>query len=100
MEDVYDYMFHLLNEYAKLLRYKPSVPEKATELCSEIMACQAEGIEKKLMMESMVKGPIDESPCKMRIPFSQLSLDSFMKRKESSIEQVLKLEKEEQKEKT
>ncbi|KAM3320021.1 hypothetical protein BC332_08125 [Capsicum chinense] len=103
MEYVYDYMFHLLNEYAKLLKYKPGVPQNANELCSEIMACPAEGIEKKLMMESMVNGPIDETQCKMPLPFDQLSLDSLLKRKESSIEEVLSLEKQywqEQKEKT
>lgn len=100
---MYDYMFHLLNEYAKLLKYKPSVPKNANELCSEIMACPAEGIEKKLMMESMVNGPTDESPCKMPLPFSELTLDSYQKRKQSSIEEVLTMEKhywKEQKEKT
>ncbi|KAI3680344.1 hypothetical protein L2E82_50447 [Cichorium intybus] len=39
MEHVYDYMFHLLTGYSKLLKYKPTVPENATELCSETMAC-------------------------------------------------------------
>ncbi|GFZ15339.1 O-glucosyltransferase rumi-like protein [Actinidia rufa] len=32
MDYVYDYMFHLLSEYAKLMRYKPTVPRKAIEL--------------------------------------------------------------------
>uniref|UniRef100_A0A0V0HVX6 Putative O-glucosyltransferase rumi-like n=1 Tax=Solanum chacoense TaxID=4108 RepID=A0A0V0HVX6_SOLCH len=93
MEYVYDYMFHLLNEYAKLLKYKPSVPKNASELCSEIMACPAEGTEKKLMMESMVNWPIDESPCKMPIPFNKLSLDSYHKRKQNSIKEVRTLER-------
>jgi len=29
-------MFHLLSEYAKLLKYKPTRPPDAIELCSEI----------------------------------------------------------------
>ncbi|KAH0702673.1 hypothetical protein KY290_019772 [Solanum tuberosum] len=93
MEYVYDYMFHLLNEYAKLLKYKPRVPKNASELCSEIMACPAEGTEKKLMMESMVNWPIDESPCKMPIPFNKLTLDSYHKRKQNSIKEVRTLER-------
>lgn len=93
MDYVYDYMFHLLNEYAKLLRYKPKVPKSASELCSEIMACPAEGTEKKLMMESMVNWPIDDSPCKMPIPFDKLSLDSYYKRKQNSIKEVRTLER-------
>ena len=32
MDNVYDYMFHLLNEYSKLLKFKPTMPEKAVEL--------------------------------------------------------------------
>ncbi|PWA65126.1 Lipopolysaccharide-modifying protein [Artemisia annua] len=35
MDNVYDYMFHLLTAYSKLMKYKPTVPENATELCSE-----------------------------------------------------------------
>ncbi|KAE8022532.1 hypothetical protein FH972_008324 [Carpinus fangiana] len=56
MEYVYDYMFHLLNQYAKLLTFKPIRPRRAVELCSETMACSAEGLQKKFFMESMVKG--------------------------------------------
>uniref|UniRef100_A0A5B7ASI6 Putative glycosyltransferase n=1 Tax=Davidia involucrata TaxID=16924 RepID=A0A5B7ASI6_DAVIN len=88
MDYVYDYMFNLLNEYAKLLRYKPTVPQNAIELCSEMMACPAEGFEKKFMMESMVKGPMDMSPCTMPPPYNPLTLNSFLKRKANSIKQV------------
>ena len=31
MDNVYAYMFHLLNEYAKLLNFKPTVPDEAME---------------------------------------------------------------------
>jgi hypothetical protein len=41
MDHVYDYMLHLLTEYAKLLRYKLTVPEKAVEICAESIACPA-----------------------------------------------------------
>lgn len=93
MDYVYDYMFHLLNEYAKLLRYKPTVPPKAVELCSETMACPAEGFTKKFMMESMVKGPTDKSPCVMQPPYDPPTLHSVLRRKENSIKQVENWEK-------
>ena len=88
MDYVYDYMFHLLSEYAKLMRYKPTVPRKAIELCSETMACPSEGLQKKFMTESMVKGPIDASPCTMPPPYDPLALHSLLSRKANSIRQV------------
>lgn len=88
MDQVYDYMFHLLSQYAKLLKYKPVVPRRAVELCSETMACPAEGLTKKFMMESLVKGPKDESPCVMQPPYDPATLQSVLQRKQNSIEEV------------
>ncbi|PHT53134.1 hypothetical protein CQW23_07596 [Capsicum baccatum] len=88
MDYVYDYMFHLLSEYAKLLKYKPTVPRKAVELCSEAMACPAEGLTKKFMLESMVEGPSDAIPCSMPPPFGPAGLHSILGTKENSIKQV------------
>ncbi|XP_004309206.1 PREDICTED: O-glucosyltransferase rumi homolog [Fragaria vesca subsp. vesca] len=93
MDYVYDYMFHLLSEYAKLLRFKPTVPPEAIELCSETMACQAEGLEKKFMMESMVKGPAVTSPCTMPPPYDPASLFSVLRRRSNIIKRVETLEK-------
>uniref|UniRef100_A0A2P2KD36 KDEL motif-containing protein 1 n=3 Tax=Rhizophora mucronata TaxID=61149 RepID=A0A2P2KD36_RHIMU len=88
MEYVYDYMFHLLNEYSKLLTFKPFIPRKAVELCSETMACPAHGLEKKFMMESMVKGPADSNPCTLSPPYDPASFNAIIRRKENSIKQV------------
>ncbi|MCE3215668.1 hypothetical protein HAX54_003160 [Datura stramonium] len=88
MDYVYDYMFHLLSEYSKLLKYKPTVPQKAVELCSEAMACPAEGLAKKFMLESMVEVPSDAIPCNMPPPFGPASLHSNLERKENSLKQV------------
>lgn len=93
MEKVYDYMFHLLTEYSKLLKYKPSIPEKAVELCSEAMACGSEGFEKQFMMESMVKGPSQVHPCTMPPPYEPQTLNSLLRRKTNSLLQVEKWEK-------
>jgi len=38
MGRVYDYMLHLLSEYARLLRYRPAVPRGAAEVTIESMA--------------------------------------------------------------
>ncbi|XP_043723087.1 O-glucosyltransferase rumi homolog [Telopea speciosissima] len=88
MDYVYDYMFHLLNEYGKLFKYKPSIPEQASELCPEVMACPAEGLEKELMMDSRVNATKDTSPCTMPPPYDPASLQALLKRKANSIRQV------------
>ncbi|KAE8736434.1 heavy metal-associated isoprenylated plant protein 26-like [Hibiscus syriacus] len=90
---VYDYMFHLLNEYGKLMRYKPTVPVKAVEFCSESMACPANGRKKDYMIESMVKGPSVTSPCTMPPPYDPASIHALLTEKEKSIKQVDEWEK-------
>lgn len=93
MKYVYDYMYHLLAEYGKLLTYKPTVPRQAVELCSESMACPAEGLIKKYMMDSFAAGPSGVPPCTMPPPYDPATLRSVLQRKEISIEQVQKWEK-------
>ncbi|KAH7528693.1 hypothetical protein FEM48_Zijuj05G0099200 [Ziziphus jujuba var. spinosa] len=93
MDNVYDYMFHLLNEYAKLLRFKPTIPQKAFELCLESMFCPANELEKKYMMDSMVKDPAGTDPCTMPPPFAPSSLFSVLEKKVDSLKQVDMLEK-------
>ncbi|XP_027082191.1 uncharacterized protein [Coffea arabica] len=92
MKYVYDYMFHLLKEYAKLLKYKPSVPPNAIEVCSESMACPADGLVKKYMMDSVVTGPSNEAPCTMPPPYGPATFHSILERKESRIRQAETLE--------
>nr|GMC93025.1 O-glucosyltransferase rumi homolog [Ipomoea batatas] len=93
MDYVYDYMFHLLNQYAKLLRYKPSIPENAKELCSEVIACTADGLQKDFMLESFASGPKITNPCFLPIPFYESELDSLLRQKASTIQQVEHWEK-------
>ena len=81
-------MFHLLNEYANLLKFKPSIPRGAVELCSETMACPAKGTWETFMVESMVKSPSDLTPCTLPPPYDPSSLLGFLKRKDKSIKQV------------
>ncbi|RWR91856.1 O-glucosyltransferase rumi [Cinnamomum micranthum f. kanehirae] len=88
MEYVYDYMFHLLNEYAELLTYKPTKPKKAVEICLESMVCPARGLEKKFMVESMVKAPKESSPCTLPPSFDPVTLQVWLRRKQNSVRQV------------
>ncbi|KAI4311519.1 hypothetical protein MLD38_036405 [Melastoma candidum] len=83
-EYVYDYMLHMLTEYAKLLRFKPEVPAGAREICSETMACTAQGLVKEYMLESLVGGPSESLPCKLPPPFGPDEVASIWERKENA----------------
>ncbi|XP_017240772.1 uncharacterized protein LOC108213484 [Daucus carota subsp. sativus] len=93
MDKVYDYMFHLLSQYAKLLKYKPVVPRRAVEICSETMACRSSGLTKEFMMESLVKGPKDKNPCVLQPPYDPAVLQSALWTKQKSIREVERWEK-------
>ncbi|GLT60674.1 hypothetical protein SLA2020_334300 [Shorea laevis] len=94
MDYVYDYMFHLLTEYAKLLKFKPQVPEGAVELCAETMACGQSGNVKKFMVESLVTSPSHTAPCAMPPPYDAVELREFLERKANATRQVGTWEKE------
>lgn len=94
MDYVYDYMLHLLTEYAKLLRYKPSVPENATELCLESIACRAPTNVKKLLLESMEKSTHEAEPCSLPPPFAAEELQQMQERKANAMKEVAVLEEE------
>ncbi|TKW08029.1 hypothetical protein SEVIR_6G001900v4 [Setaria viridis] len=80
MDYVYDYMLHLLTEYASLLRYKPTVPEKAVELCPEAIACPAQGREREFMMESRERYVAGYEPCTLPPPFTAQELSDMARR--------------------
>lgn len=63
MKFVYDYMFHLLSEYGKLMKYKPTVPRGAVEMCSEAMFCSVTGKERRYRENTLIKSPPDSNPC-------------------------------------
>ncbi|RWW17588.1 hypothetical protein BHE74_00051951 [Ensete ventricosum] len=88
MDFVYDYMLHVLTEYAKLLRYKPTIPEKATEFCLESMACPAPTDIKKLLLDSMEKSTSDAEPCKLPPPFTPEELQQLHEKKAIAVKQV------------
>lgn len=93
MKYVYDYMFHLLSQYSKLLRYKPTIPKNAVEYCSERMACGSEGLLQNFMVESMVTGPSETSPCRLPPPYDPSSFSSILWRNEKVLTRVDSMEK-------
>ncbi|KAL9228929.1 hypothetical protein vseg_004456 [Gypsophila vaccaria] len=90
IENVYDYMFHVLNEYAKLLRYKPTVPEGAEELCSERFACSPPGLETKYKTETMVNTPSDRGPCVLPEPYDSDTIRT-LREQNAKIKEMVKM---------
>ncbi|GMI98387.1 hypothetical protein like AT5G23850 [Hibiscus trionum] len=88
MRNVYDYMFHLLNEYAKLLRFKPTIPPKAQRVCAETMACSNKDLCKDFMVQSMVKSPSDKLPCRLPPPYEPEAIRASLDAKEKIAKQV------------
>ena len=68
MDNVYNYMFHLLTAYLKLMKYKPTILKNTTKHYSETMACTSEGFVKQLMDKSTINSPANVSPCIMQPP--------------------------------
>ncbi|KAH6817890.1 downstream target of AGL15 2 [Perilla frutescens var. frutescens] len=95
MDYVYDYSFHLLNEYAKLLKYKPIVPEGAVETCSEALVCDVKGQKKRYRVHSMVKSSSGSPPCDLPPSFGLEDVSLFLERKENLTNQVVLWERSE-----
>ncbi|GAB2302170.1 hypothetical protein Dimus_036187 [Dionaea muscipula] len=92
MDNVYDYMFHVLDQYGKLLKYKPTVPPGAVELCSETWVCSPVGFETTVKIESMVNGRSQQNPCTMPPPYEQRALEAFLDENDKIKKQVEKWE--------
>ncbi|KAF3681996.1 hypothetical protein FXO37_02620 [Capsicum annuum] len=88
MEYVFDYIFHLLNEYAKLLKFEPQVPSEAVEICSESLACTSHGIWRKFMEEALEKSPSYSNPCTLPPPYEPQQLKSFVEQKIKATQEV------------
>ncbi|GMH22480.1 hypothetical protein Nepgr_024323 [Nepenthes gracilis] len=78
IENIYDYMFHLLKEYGMLFRYKPTIPSGAVELCSAKWGCGPNGLEHMYRLESMVEGPAQRNPCAMPPPNNHHALQALL----------------------
>ncbi|PAN39289.1 hypothetical protein PAHAL_7G233500 [Panicum hallii] len=90
MGRVYDYMLHLLAEYARLLRYRPAVPRGAAEVTVESIARGRRGLERQFMMETAVAddGAGGEGPCRLPPPFSAQELQALRRERADVVRQV------------
>lgn len=87
IELVYDYMFHVLNEYSKLLKFRPSVPAGAVELTPETMTGAATGMHKKFMEDSLEMSPSEAEPCDLP-PHDPTVIREFQDKKLNALKQV------------
>jgi len=92
MDYIYDYMLHLLTEYAKLLRYKPTIQENAVEICTESMACPAQGLHRDCMMDSMERNVAGFDPCTLPPPFTAEEAKVIADREAEVLRKVEKME--------
>ena len=91
MDYVYDYMLHLLTQYARLLRYTPTVPEGAVELRAEALACPARGRERDFMMQSRERYVADYEPCTLPPPFTAGELRDMARRDQEVRDRVKRM---------
>ncbi|CAL5202517.1 unnamed protein product [Lathyrus oleraceus] len=65
MDRVYDYMFHLISEYSKLLNFKPTPPSSALEVCAESVLCFADE-KQTIFLNSTKVSPSQTPPCTIK----------------------------------
>ncbi|XP_044441875.1 O-glucosyltransferase rumi [Triticum aestivum] len=92
MDYVYEYMLHVLTQYSALLRYKPTVPEKAVEVCVESMACPRRGREREFMMESRERYVAGRELCTLPPPFTTEEVREMAVRDEQVRSKLLQME--------
>ncbi|KAL4571145.1 hypothetical protein LXL04_017896 [Taraxacum kok-saghyz] len=71
MERVYDYMYHLINEYSKLLDFKPAKPASALEECVDSLLCYADESHREVL-ERSTAFPSSTPPCKLPPPNGEM----------------------------
>ncbi|WOG85425.1 hypothetical protein DCAR_0104614 [Daucus carota subsp. sativus] len=68
----------------KLMKYKPTVPPEAIEVCSETVVCsEQKEVNKRFKIESMVKSPSASSPCVLAAPYSRDDIQAIKNEQES-----------------
>ncbi|KAG7629283.1 putative protein xylosyltransferase [Arabidopsis thaliana] len=92
MKYVYDYMLYVLQGYGKLMKLDVTVPENATEVCSETMACPITdgGLIRQCMDDSLVMSPSVKSACDLPRPYRDDELKRFLEKQESAERKVEK----------
>lgn len=86
MDRVYDYMFHLISEYAKLLDFKPVRPSSALEVCVDSLLCFADEKQREFLeMSTLLPSP--SPPCQIQPPDSAV-IEKWIEEKKKIIDKV------------
>ncbi|XP_043687070.1 protein O-glucosyltransferase 1 [Telopea speciosissima] len=91
LDQVYDYMYHLITEYSKLQDFTPSPPSSSQEVCTESLLCYAEEKERQFL-EMSATSPASTLPCTLQNADPHV-IESWVKRKRAIISSVRDLEK-------
>lgn len=86
MDRVYDYMFHLINEYSKLLDFKPVRPSSSLEVFKESLLCLADMKQRKLLEKSTAHTS-PSPPCSLPLPDSNF-INNWIQRKKKTIKDM------------
>ncbi|XP_061345896.1 uncharacterized protein LOC133291626 [Gastrolobium bilobum] len=65
MDRIYDYMFHLISEYSKLLDFKPTPSSTALEVCAESVLCFADE-KQRIFLNKSTAYPSQTPPCTLK----------------------------------
>ncbi|XVF46743.1 hypothetical protein PTKIN_Ptkin03bG0052800 [Pterospermum kingtungense] len=91
MDRVYDYMFHLISEYAKLQDFKPIPPPSAQEVCEESLLCLAEPKQKEFLRKAAASiSP--NPPCSLAKRPSSNFFNTWIEQKKKIIELTKQME--------
>ncbi|OUZ99094.1 Lipopolysaccharide-modifying protein [Macleaya cordata] len=91
MDRVYDYMFHLINEYSKLQDFKPFPPSSAQEVCMESLLCYADPKQREFL-EKSTASPSSSYPCTLP-PADRDIISSWIQKRQKIISDLQKQEK-------
>lgn len=91
MDLVYDYMFHLLSEYAKLQNFKPTVPSTARMLCKQTILCFTDDPKSKDFMKRSEAEVSSSPPCTLK-PLGHKFIEDVEEKRENVTRQIWMME--------
>ncbi|MCO5561458.1 hypothetical protein L7F22_015079 [Adiantum nelumboides] len=91
MDYVYDYMFHLLSEYAKLQKFKPVVPSTARLLCKKAILCFTDDPKSKEFLKASEAKLSSSPPCTLTPLGAKFRTDIYEKG-ETATREIWRLE--------
>ncbi|KAL5982572.1 hypothetical protein ACLOJK_016646 [Asimina triloba] len=88
MDRVYDYMYHLIVEYSKLLDFKPAPPSSAQEICEDYILCFADRKQRQLLKRSLTSSSL--GPCTLPKPDDHF-IETWIQEKQKITDDIQRL---------